>query len=114
MNKKLTITVEESVIKKAKSYAKHTSRSLSELIENYLDTLTFEHKDTEQISPKLKKIAGAVKLPHDFDEKSALNAYHEAKLKVSSLVENLTGVIPNENKDNYRDEYRSYLSKKHS
>ncbi len=76
---KLTLTVEESVIKKAKVYAKHTGRSLSELIENYLDTLTDEHKDTQEISPRLKKIAGSVKLPHDFDEKAELNAYFENK-----------------------------------
>jgi len=79
MTTKLTLTVEESVIKKAKSYAKHTGRSLSELIENYLDTLTDEHRDTQQISSKLKKLAGSVKLPHDFDEKSALDAYFKIK-----------------------------------
>jgi predicted transcriptional regulator len=79
MTTKLTLTVEESVIKKAKSYAKNTGRSLSELIENYLDTLTDEQKDTHQISPKLKKLAGSVKLPRDFDEKSALSAYFENK-----------------------------------
>lgn len=78
MRTKLTLTVEESVIKKAKSYAKHTGRSLSELIENYLETLTEENKD-EDISSKLKKIAGVVKLPGDFDEKAELRAYMENK-----------------------------------
>lgn len=33
MTTKLTLTVEESIIIKAKAYAKHTGRSLSELIE---------------------------------------------------------------------------------
>jgi len=79
MTTKLTLTVEESVIKRAKSYAKHTGRSLSELIENYLDTLTDENRDAHQISPKLEKLAGSVKLPDDFDEKAALNAYFENK-----------------------------------
>lgn len=79
MNTKLTLTIEESVIKSAKSYAKHTGRSLLELIENYLNTLTEEHWDTRQISPKLRKLAGSVTLPHDFDEKSALKAYFESK-----------------------------------
>lgn len=79
MTTKLTLTVEESVIKRAKSYAKHTGRSLSELVENYLNTLTEERRDTQQISPKLKKMAGSVKLPNDFDEKSALNAYFKNK-----------------------------------
>jgi len=79
MTTKLTLTVEESTIKKAKLYAKHTGRSLSELIENYLETLTEENVNKAELSPKLKKIVGAVKLPDDFDEKAELNAYFENK-----------------------------------
>jgi len=79
MTTKLTLTVEESVIKKAKSYAKQTGRSLSELIENYLETLTEDNKDDKQLSPKLRRLVGAVKLPADFDEETALNAYFENK-----------------------------------
>lgn len=79
MTTKLTLTVEDSTIKKAKLYAKHTGRSLSELIENYLETLTQENVNKGDLSPKLKKIAGAVKLPDDFDEKAELNAYFENK-----------------------------------
>lgn len=79
MTTKLTLTVEEGVKKKAKSYAKRTGRSLSELVENYLDNLTDEEGNIPQVSPKLKKIIGAVKLPEDFDEKAELNAYFEDK-----------------------------------
>jgi hypothetical protein len=79
MNAKLTLTVEEAVIKKAKLYARHTGRSLSELIENYLGTLTEDHTSKKQLSPKLKKIAGSVKLPAGFDEKKELRAYLQSK-----------------------------------
>jgi len=80
MTTKLTLTVEEDIIKKAKSYAKQTGRSLSELIETYLEMLTEEHTGEKlQISPKLKKLAGSVKLPIDFDEKKELAAYFEQK-----------------------------------
>ena len=80
MTTKLTLTVEEDVIKKAKSYAKQTGRSLSELVETYLETLTEEqHGETLEISAKLKKLAGSVKLPADFDEKAELAAYFEGK-----------------------------------
>ena len=79
MTTKLTLTVEEEVIKKAKSYAKQTGRSLSELIEKYLETLTEEHREAKQISPKLRKLVGSVKLPADFDEKKELDAYFESK-----------------------------------
>ncbi len=79
MTTKLTLTVEEEVIKKAKSYAKQTGRSLSELIEKYLETLTEEHQEAKQLSPKLRKLVGAVKLPADFDEEKELDAYFESK-----------------------------------
>jgi hypothetical protein len=79
MTTKLTLTVEKSIIEKAKSYAKHTNRSLSELIENYLETLVEESTEKGQLSPRLKSIAGVVKLPNDFDEKKELGAYLESK-----------------------------------
>ncbi|MGY4385713.1 hypothetical protein ACVWYN_002759 [Pedobacter sp. UYP24] len=79
MTTKLTLTVEESVIKKAKSYAKQTGRSLSELIEKYLETLTEEQQEPRQISPKLRKLVGSVKLPADYDEKKELGSYFENK-----------------------------------
>ena len=64
---KLTLTVEKKVIEKAKSYAKETGRSLSELVENYLSTITGDKNPTD-LSPKLKKLVGSVQLPEDFDE----------------------------------------------
>jgi hypothetical protein len=79
MTTKLTLTVETEVIKKAKSYARQTGRSLSELIEKYLENLTEEQPDMLNISPKLRKLVGAVKLPTDFDEKKELTAYFENK-----------------------------------
>jgi hypothetical protein len=79
MTTKLTLTVEESTIKKAKQYAKNTGRSLSELIENYLETLTEDNTDKTELSPKLKSLLGAVKLPDDFDEEKELRAYMEHK-----------------------------------
>jgi len=78
MTTKLTLTVEKSIIERAKSYAKNTGRSLSEIIENYLATITQETYTTE-LSPKLKKIVGAVNLPIDFDEKEELRSAIEKK-----------------------------------
>ena len=80
MTTKLTLTVESSIIERAKSYARDSGRSLSELIENYLDDLTMKKKNVkERLSPKLKKIAGSVKLPKNFDEKKELRSYLERK-----------------------------------
>jgi len=78
MTTKLTLTVEKTIIERAKSYAKSTGRSLSELIENYLETIT-QDNNTEKISPKLNKIVGAVKLPKNFDEQKELRSYLENK-----------------------------------
>ena len=78
MNTKLTLTVEKSIIEKAKSYAKHTGRSLSELIENYLETIT-QVETQQEMSPNLKKIVGAVKLPKNFDQQKELRSYFEKK-----------------------------------
>jgi formiminotetrahydrofolate cyclodeaminase len=79
MTTKLTLTVEKAVIEKAKSYAKRTGRSLSELVEKYLDSITDVEENDKRISPKLKKIVGAVKLPKNFDEEKELRSYFEKK-----------------------------------
>jgi hypothetical protein len=76
---KLTLTVQDTVIKKAKVYARHTGRSLSELVEKYLDELTDPSVSDEHLSPKLKSLIGAVKLPDDFDEDKVLREYFEKK-----------------------------------
>ena len=78
MTTKLTLTVEKAVIEQAKSYAKNTGRSLSEIIENYLTTITTD-KVENNLSPKLKKLVGAVNLPEDFDDKAALRLVLEEK-----------------------------------
>ena len=75
MATKLTLTVESTTIKGAKSYARQTGRSLSELVENYFKSLIAEQKENIELSPKLKSIAGAVKLPEDFDEKKEIHEY---------------------------------------
>jgi hypothetical protein len=78
MTTKLTLTVEKSIIERAKIYAKNTGRSLSELVEKYLESIT-EDNSNQKISPKLKKIIGAVTLPKDFDEEKELRSYLEKK-----------------------------------
>lgn len=78
MATKLTLTLEKTVIERAKSYAKKTGRSLSELIETYLENLTNENYNSD-LSPKLKKLIGSVKLPKDFDEEKELRSAIEKK-----------------------------------
>lgn len=75
MTTKLTLTVEKKTIEKAKVYAKNTGRSLSEIIETYLESIISENKETSGISPKLNSLIGCVKLPKNFDEKKAKEDY---------------------------------------
>ncbi len=79
MTTKLTLTVEKEIIEKAKLYARKTGRSLSALIASYLENIIREDSTNEKLSPKLKKLLGAVKLPKDFDEKKELRKYLEEK-----------------------------------
>ncbi len=78
MTTKLTLSVEKSIVEKAKFYSKSTGRSLSEIIENYLDAITQENNNQE-LSPKLKKLVGSIQLPSDFDEEKNLRVYLEKK-----------------------------------
>jgi len=48
------------------------------LIENYLENITEESNNTD-LSPKLKKLVGSVKLPADFNEEKELRSAMEKK-----------------------------------
>ncbi len=67
MTSKITLRVDKSIIERAEAYAKSRGKSLSELIESYLETI-IEDNENAALSPKLKKIVGVVKLPKNFDE----------------------------------------------
>jgi len=73
MNTKLTLTIEQSIIEKAKSYAKEKGRSLSDIIENYLKVITTEQRDIEDISPLVNSLRGSFKAPENFDYKKELS-----------------------------------------
>ncbi|MEN9884454.1 MAG: hypothetical protein RLZZ420_1671 [Bacteroidota bacterium] len=79
MTTKLTLTVESQIIERAKKYAKGTGKSLSAIVESYLDEITSTETTTGNLSPKLKKLIGSVNLPVDFDEEKEKWAYLEKK-----------------------------------
>jgi len=74
MNTKLTLTIEEEVIKIAKHYAKQKGISLSEMVENYFKFITVDraHIKENQLSPKVKKLRGILKVSDDIDYKQIL------------------------------------------
>jgi len=73
MNTKLTLTIDQSIIEKAKSYAKDKGRSLSDIIENYLKAITTELRIVEDIPPLVKSLRGSFKSPETFDYKEELS-----------------------------------------
>lgn len=75
MDKKLTLSLDQSIIEKAKVYAKSNNTSLSKLIESYLATLTKRPKKKPEITPLVESLSGVIDLPTDFDEKEAYSEY---------------------------------------
>ncbi|MFN5182528.1 MAG: DUF6364 family protein [Bacteroidota bacterium] len=72
MTTKLTLTIDDSVISIAKRYAKRKGKSLSDIVENYLMSLTSKENKEEKISPKILKLMGVIQLPDNFDYKKEL------------------------------------------
>lgn len=73
MSTKLTLTIDQTVIEKAKKYAADSGRSLSDIVETYLRAITVEGaKDGSALSPVVKSLKGTYKVPEDFDYKQEL------------------------------------------
>jgi hypothetical protein len=73
MNTKLTLTIEQTIIEKAKIYAKGKGHSLSDIIENYLKVITKNEVKSEiEITPIVKSLKGSFKAPSGFDYKKEL------------------------------------------
>ncbi len=81
MTTKLTLTIEQEVIKSAKRYAQKKGRSLSDLVENYLKTLSGNDNSRSEFSPRVKRLVGSVKLPEGFEYKEELKKAVEQKYR---------------------------------
>ena len=75
MDKKLTLSLNESVIENAKLYAKKNKISLSKLIEAYLKSVTENTTKNVEITPLVKSLSGVIQLPIGFDERSDYTNY---------------------------------------
>ncbi len=81
MNTKLTLTIEQEIIERAKNYAKEKNRSLSDIIENYLKALTKKERKrkSKKLSPVVKSLKGSFKMPKNMDYKKELGNRLEEK-----------------------------------
>jgi hypothetical protein len=74
MKSKLTLSIDQSTVTKAKEYATEKERSLSDIIENYLKFLTAENITTDpELPPVVKSLKGSFKAPSNFDYKAELS-----------------------------------------
>ena len=74
MNTKLTLTIEKEIIEEAKVYAREKGQSLSDIVENYLKLLTKEQREIKpkQLSPRVQRLRGILKVDEDFDYKKVV------------------------------------------
>lgn len=84
MNTKLTLTIEKEIIEEAKEYAKEKGQSLSDLVENYFKLLTKENREIKpkQLSPRIQRLRGVLKVDKDFDYKQVLEEELTKKYEV--------------------------------
>lgn len=81
MDKKLTLSLDKTIIESAKNYAKSNNISLSKLIESYLTTLTKRNRNSTEITPLVESLSGVINLEEDFDVKDAYTDYLIEKYK---------------------------------
>jgi hypothetical protein len=81
MDTKLTLKLNESIIEKAKVYARLHKTSLSGIIENFLQKLTDEENEKKQITPLVKSLSGIIELPNDAGYKKDYSDFLISKYK---------------------------------
>jgi hypothetical protein len=80
MNRKLTLSLDESIIERAKIYAHKNKESLSKIVENYFRIVTSKsNNQKEEISPLVKELIGSINVPDDFDYETAKQDYLKEK-----------------------------------
>ena len=74
MNTKLTLTIEQTIIEKAKKYANGKGRSLSDIVENYLKAITKEDNNVSiELTPIVQSLKGTFKAPKNIEYKKELS-----------------------------------------
>lgn len=83
METKLTLRLNDTVIERAKNYARSHKISLSKLIESYLDSITKQREKEKKISitPLVESLSGVIDLPANFDYKKEYRDYLDEKYK---------------------------------
>ncbi len=82
MNTKLTLTIDRSIIDRAKEFAKEKNRSLSDIIENYLKIITKQEELPAKSAhhPIVSSLMGSFKTDQILDYDQILQERREKKL----------------------------------
>jgi hypothetical protein len=78
MDTKLTLKLDDDIIKQAKLYAKKKNTSLSKLIESYLGLLV-DPEEGREVTPLVKSLSGVVNLPGRTDYKKIYRKHLQSK-----------------------------------
>lgn len=73
MNTKLTLSLNQSTIRKAKKYASENGKSISKIVEDYLEEITFDQtsgKKLQKISEETAALKGIIKI-HDWEQNAS-------------------------------------------
>ncbi len=81
MKTKLTLNIEDTVIKKTKVFSKKRNKSISAIVEEYLKKITSKksnHQNGETFSQNFRKLFPP-KSVKNYDYKKVINEYREEK-----------------------------------
>ena len=98
MDTKLTLNVDDEIIKKAKEYARSNKISLSRLIESYLASLTSRKKSEIKITPLVESLSGVIQIPDDFD----FNVFEDA-VQFFTALENKQDILITRNLKDFKN-----------
>lgn len=82
METRITLKLNDSVVEKAKEYARSHNISLSTMVERYLKAMVSDNdipSEQIEISPRVKELSGVIKLPSNYDYKKDYGDYLEKK-----------------------------------
>lgn len=78
-NTKLTLSIQDAVISKAKAYARRQNLSLSKIVELYLANIPEQETPVLEVSAWTRDLAAVKKPTPDFDYKTGHEKYISAK-----------------------------------
>lgn len=80
MDAKLTLSLKDDSIFRAKSYVKAVGTSLSDIVEKFFDSLTLNASSSKvQYSPLVNELSGIIHLDENYDYKADYTSYLENK-----------------------------------